>query len=646
MELHLFKETRKNTYGTRGSNPLPLKALGVLIVGIMLLISTSKSEAAFFFRPAVNNQAPTVEIQTASNQLMVRVGETIEIPFEAADANEDELVVFFQNGAGLPEGATYDRARSKVIWTPTFEQAGQIYFTIHAFDGQQSAVDNVLVDVINPNGHLPHLKLDKLIQRMEFNPDLGKFQLYLTPAIIENVGAKSISDLEISLVCNEAGIQHRTAGNRIDIGDIARGAKSDPANGRFVLQFPVQNQRRSVEVSLRLAGYYSFLGVRMLYAQTINVNVGIGRIKDDFGGYNIATPATLYPKQNGLLKFFGSDFESHPENPWNGAGLIPIEFRLGKMSENAYILGSGFLDNDGTRDLVIVDPVGDLFIVTWDVEANNSGNWSIANQNQMRVNRIKNGGIGRIFHGIADYNNDSNDDIYTYSLFTNEIIIYDYVPGANGSSGQIEVLDQQNVNENYEFKALADIRTTSKAEMIWKRKDTGEFVSWTPFSRLRTLRTFSRNGENEILAIADTANDGTEDVIFKNTDQHCLTISYLVGTYWYKVSIGQFDFESWKYLGHGDFDGDGREDLVFLNKDNTHWLRYAYTNGTRDAKIEDSMISKSIHITNSFTPFIPSGEVFKYICDYDGDGKSEILLENTQTAKVYAVSPNRVTEVK
>ena len=66
----------------------------------------------------------------------------------AADADHDPLTY---RAASLPEGATLDPVTGILRWTPNLRQAGQYTIVFSASDGQATASQTAIVNVINTN---------------------------------------------------------------------------------------------------------------------------------------------------------------------------------------------------------------------------------------------------------------------------------------------------------------------------------------------------------------------------------------------------------------------------------------------------------------------------------------------------------------
>jgi FG-GAP-like repeat/Bacterial pre-peptidase C-terminal domain/FG-GAP repeat len=99
----------------------------------------------------------------------------------------------------------------------------------------------------------------------------------------------------------------------------------------------------------------------------------------------------------------------------------------------------------------------------------------------------------------------------------------------------------------------------------------------------------------------------------------------------YSPNIGP----DWKVVGSGDFNGDGTDDLVWVNKGTSAekgqlaiWL----TDGFNYVQLNEPRGTALVSVAGQTAPFvIPDGWEIKAVADFSGDGKSDLLWYNTVT---------------
>ena len=80
----------------------------------------------------------------------------------------------------------------------------------------------------------------------------------------------------------------------------------------------------------------------------------------------------------------------------------------------------------------------------------------------------------------------------------------------------------------------------------------------------------------------------------------------------------------YRFLGIGDFDGDGRDDVLFRRRDDRSWLYYAVQAPDASPRV---VLREGLRITEN-----PAFE-FRGIADLNGDGRDDLVLRNTSTGE-------------
>jgi len=167
--------------------------------------------------------------------------------------------------------------------------------------------------------------------------------------------------------------------------------------------------------------------------------------------------------------------------------------------------------------------------------------------------------------------------------------------------------------------AKSDFNGDGRSDVLW-RNDNGWFTSWTA----NASGGFASNDANHFNAIpvewqvvgtGDFNGDGRADVVWRNTNGSF--------TNWLSQANGTFSSNdanawevvptSWKVDGVGDFNGDGRDDLVWRNDNGTFttWL----------AQADGGFVSND---ANSLT-VLPTNWKVSDTGDFNGDGRDDII---------------------
>jgi hypothetical protein len=225
--------------------------------------------------------------------------------------------------------------------------------------------------------------------------------------------------------------------------------------------------------------------------------------------------------------------------------------------------------------------------------------------------------------GTGDFNGDGRDDIvwrHANGAFT------EWLAGGNGSFTSNDANAWAMLPNSWQVDGVGDFNNDGKDDLIWRRDD-GAFTTWLG----QASGGFVSNDANsftmlptswQVAATGDFNGDGRDDIAWRRSDGAFTT--------WLAQGNGSFasnDANSWAVLptswrieGTGDFNGDGRDDLVWRNDNGafTTWL--AQPNG--------GFVSND---ANSWAVLPTSWQVVE-TGDHNGDGRDDILWRNSNGA--------------
>jgi hypothetical protein len=226
-----------------------------------------------------------------------------------------------------------------------------------------------------------------------------------------------------------------------------------------------------------------------------------------------------------------------------------------------------------------------------------------------------------LFSGVGDFNGDGRDDV----LWTGpDYLVADWLGQASGgfSSNFENFLGQ--VGPGWTVRGIGDFNGDGRADVLWQGGD--EVTDWLG----QTNGGFVSNFQNAdyhpdsswyIAGTGDFNGDGRDDVLWRNQNSG-------VVTNWLGQTNGGFVDNlanangvvggDWRIVGTGDFNGDGRDDVLWMHDVDglvTNWLGQA----------DGSFISNFANATHHVGPdWHPAG-----IGDYNGDGRDDILWRSS-----------------
>jgi Ca2+-binding RTX toxin-like protein/acetolactate synthase small subunit len=227
--------------------------------------------------------------------------------------------------------------------------------------------------------------------------------------------------------------------------------------------------------------------------------------------------------------------------------------------------------------------------------------------------------------GLGDFNGDGKADL----LWRNNVV---GVIGAWMLDGAVK-LDTgiiANATSEWQIEQLADFNGDSRTDILWRSTATGQVGAWLLNGKTQLAAGLTANapssipGSWQMAGIGDFNADGRGDVLWRNTVTKQVVVWLMDGNAVQAASLFDNVGSEWQIKGMGDFNGDGRADIMWQNqitKEVGAWLM----NGQA---IADSGIMGN-----------GSDWQIRALGDFDGDRKIDLFWQSpTQDTGVWLVN--------
>ena len=224
--------------------------------------------------------------------------------------------------------------------------------------------------------------------------------------------------------------------------------------------------------------------------------------------------------------------------------------------------------------------------------------------------------------GTGDFNGDGKDDILWQN--TNGTV-KDWLGTAAGGFTDNAANTGTSVPSNWDVAATGDFNGDGKADVLWRNADTGAITDWLGKSNGGFTDNYNNAHSSvplswQVAGTGDFNGDGRTDILWRNADTGVITD-------WLGTASGGFSDNynnarasiplSWQVAGTGDFNGDGRADILWRNPTTgvvTDWL------GNANGGFTDNF--------NSSHASVPTNWTIAGTGDFNGDGRDDILWRN------------------
>ncbi len=323
--------------------------------------------------------------------------------------------------------------------------------------------------------------------------------------------------------------------------------------------------------------------------------------------------------------------------------LIGIErVRFADRMVQLVTLGASDFDGSRTSDVLLRNTAGVTYL--WSM---NGATVSSGSTTSVQV------GMAWRIEGVADFDGDGRSDLlWVYDNPSNSSDPLDgisYVSFQNGTSATGGGVVQQ-LSSDWAIVGVGDFTADGMADVLYRNTATGRTfldvmngngIDWSASGF--TTATVA-DGKWTVAAVADFDGDGMTDVLWRYANA-ANTADPLNGTlYEWRMNgttvasaglLSQQASGAWQVAGTGDFDGDGKADLLFRYHDASN-----ASNPLNGVSYIDFMNGTTV-VSGATTGWqVDESWQVASIGDYDGNGKADILWQKASTGDTFLWTMN------
>jgi uncharacterized delta-60 repeat protein len=224
----------------------------------------------------------------------------------------------------------------------------------------------------------------------------------------------------------------------------------------------------------------------------------------------------------------------------------------------------------------------------------------------------------------ADFDRDGNLDLLWRNKLTGQISAW-YLGGADGTVEQSSPLLSQVVGGDWDIRAANDFNLDGYTDIVWRNTVNGSNSIWylggTSGIEKQSDQFIDSVGDQSwnIVGSGDFNGDSEADLLWRNSVTSQVSVWSLGGTRVQSFAPPTFAASNdWLLLGGGDFNADGKRDFVWRNRisgDSSAW----FLNGI-NATLTGDQFFNSTYADQSWQ-LVSTG-------DFDRNGKDDLLWRN------------------
>jgi trimeric autotransporter adhesin len=177
--------------------------------------------------------------------------------------------------------------------------------------------------------------------------------------------------------------------------------------------------------------------------------------------------------------------------------------------------------------------------------------------------------------GVADFNGDGSPDLLWRNSQTGRTTIW-YMDGPTWNGGYADVEPTLN-DQAWSIVGIADFNGDGDIDLLWRNSSTGRTTIWymtgpTWNGGYADVEPTLNDSNWSIVGIADFNGDSNPDLLWRNSSDGRTVIWYMTGPVWnggYAEVLPTLNDPNWSIVAVRDFNNDGSPDLLWRNTSST-----------------------------------------------------------------------------
>ena len=228
---------------------------------------------------------------------------------------------------------------------------------------------------------------------------------------------------------------------------------------------------------------------------------------------------------------------------------------------------------------------------------------------------------GNVIDVRNDFNGDGRSDVLWHHAFSGEVV--QWLAQPNGTFADNHGA-YSFVHPDWRIGGIGDFNGDGRDDVLWRNENSGDVVQWLG----QLDGTFAANPSMSewvhtdwrIAGTGDFNGDGRDDVIWRHefSGEMVQWLGQADGSFVDNHAAYNFVHPDWHIAGTGDFNGDGRDDVLLRNESAGYFVEWlGQTDGTfADNSAAFAFVHPSWHIAGTG--------------DFNGDGRDDVLWRNDE----------------